>query len=386
MGYTIRPHKKRGKVDGLEVDFIIRMPDGVVVRERRKSPATSKSGTERWAQQREREILTKGLAPKVVKKVEVPTLSAFWPRFLRDHVKANAHKPAGEESKEFGYRAYLQPRLGHMGLEEISTEEVQKLKAWMLGERKLEKGTVNNTLALLSIVLKTAIEWHVLDKMPCRITRLKVSNTVPDFYDFDVFEVMVDAARELGAAHYLVMLLGGDAGLRRGEIMALDQARCDTRNKKLEVSQSEWRGHVSETKGMAARIIPMTDRLAAAIAAHRHLKSPRLLVPTYKRMPKREGPLRAGARTIRTWMTEIQTAAELPKESCTGEVHILRHSFCSHLAMRGAPAPVIQKLAGHKSLTTTLRYMHLAPGETDRAIELLQRGQPVKPSKRKAET
>jgi excisionase family DNA binding protein len=41
-------------------------------------------------------------------------------------------------------------------------------------------------------------------------------------------------------------------------------------------------------------------------------------------------------------------------------IHILRHSFCSHLAMRGAPARAIQELAGHQDLGTTQRYMHLA--------------------------
>ncbi len=42
-------------------------------------------------------------------------------------------------------------------------------------------------------------------------------------------------------------------------------------------------------------------------------------------------------------------------------VHILRHTFCSHLAMRGAPARAIQELAGHQDLATTQRYMHLSP-------------------------
>lgn len=36
--------------------------------------------------------------------------------------------------------------------------------------------------------------------------------------------------------------------------------------------------------------------------------------------------------------------------------HILRHAFCSHLAMRGAPAREIQELAGHQDLATTQRY------------------------------
>ena len=52
-------------------------------------------------------------------------------------------------------------------------------------------------------------------------------------------------------------------------------------------------------------------------------------------------------------------------------VHILRHTFCSHLAMKGAPARAIQELAGHADLTTTQRYMHLSPAATEDAIRLL---------------
>ena len=50
----------------------------------------------------------------------------------------------------------------------------------------------------------------------------------------------------------------------------------------------------------------------------------------------------------------------------------LRHTFCSHLAMRGAPARAIQELAGHKDLGTTLRYMHLSPAALERSIALLE--------------
>jgi site-specific recombinase XerD len=55
-------------------------------------------------------------------------------------------------------------------------------------------------------------------------------------------------------------------------------------------------------------------------------------------------------------------------------VHILRHYFCSHLAMRGAPARAIQELAGHQDLATTQRYMHLSPAALDAAIRLLEMG------------
>jgi site-specific recombinase XerD len=51
--------------------------------------------------------------------------------------------------------------------------------------------------------------------------------------------------------------------------------------------------------------------------------------------------------------------------------HVLRHTFCSHLAMRGAPAVAIKELAGHTSVAITNRYMHLAPAGLHSAIELL---------------
>jgi len=50
---------------------------------------------------------------------------------------------------------------------------------------------------------------------------------------------------------------------------------------------------------------------------------------------------------------------------------MLRHWFCSHLAMLGAPAGAIQKLAGHQDLITTQRNMHLSPAALGKAVQLL---------------
>ena len=50
---------------------------------------------------------------------------------------------------------------------------------------------------------------------------------------------------------------------------------------------------------------------------------------------------------------------------------MLRHTFCSHLAIRGASARAIQELAGHKDLSTTQLYMHLTPAALEDAIRLL---------------
>ena len=57
----------------------------------------------------------------------------------------------------------------------------------------------------------------------------------------------------------------------------------------------------------------------------------------------------------------------------TGAVHILRHTFCSHLAMQGAPGNAIQELAGHLEMSVTQGYMHLTPDALGASIQLLDR-------------
>jgi site-specific recombinase XerD len=75
-------------------------------------------------------------------------------------------------------------------------------------------------------------------------------------------------------------------------------------------------------------------------------------------------------KALRGWMRSAQRLAGL---KATGNFHVLRHTFCSHLAMRNAPARTIQELAGHRHLSTTMRYMHLAKGHKEQAIRLLDR-------------
>ncbi len=55
---------------------------------------------------------------------------------------------------------------------------------------------------------------------------------------------------------------------------------------------------------------------------------------------------------------------------------VLRHTFCSHLAMLGVAAQTIQKLAGHSSLFVTERYTHLSPEHAGAAIRSLDRRSP----------
>ncbi|MCP4444237.1 MAG: phage integrase family protein [Myxococcales bacterium] len=192
-----------------------------------------------------------------------------------------------------------------------------------------------------------------------------MQNTVPVFYDFDEYTWLIEAARKIDPRIYLLVLLGGDGGLRKKKVIALEQTDCDLRRGQITVRRSEWKGVVAETKGMEARVVPMTQRLWKALKSNEHLGTRVLASATMDQVT---------AKVVLRYMKRAQRRAKL---KASGGFHVLRHTFCSHLAMRGAPAIAIQRLAGHKNLQTTLRYMHLAPGETERAIRLLEEEKPA---------
>jgi len=118
------------------------------------------------------------------------------------------------------------------------------------------------------------------------------------------------------------------------------------------VRRGQWEGEVVAPKGGRSRVVPMTEALKKALTAIRYLRGDRVFFQC-------DGSA-VDETTLRSWMERAQRQAGLAVNK--GQIHILRHTICSHLAMRGVPAKVIQELAGHADLTTTMRYMHMAKG------------------------
>src|SRR5262249_29141453 len=144
------------------------------------------------------------------------------------------------------------------------------------------------------------------------------------------------------------------------EIAALQWGDVDLKKRQLCVRRSVWKGHIGTPKGGRFRYVPLTRRLAEALQAARHLRGPWVFCD-------REGNP-ANEKIIGDHVDHAARAGRLEPRG----IHILRPSFCSHLAMRGAPARAIQELAGHADLRTTQRYMHLSPAAVDAAIRLLE--------------
>jgi integrase len=153
---------------------------------------------------------------------------------------------------------------------------VQLLKG-RLSSLKLKPKSVNNVITVLSKMLNVAVEWRAIEAMPCRIRLLKSAKPVVEFYEDEELERLIAAAEKCDPRTYVAVLLGGDAGLRLGEILALEWSDLDFTRGLMKLQRSDCDGAVTLPKGGKPRIVPMTARLKTALQAHRHLKGPRFL-------------------------------------------------------------------------------------------------------------
>ena len=288
----------------------------------------------------------------------MPTLAEFSTRFLEGYATANRQKASTIASKERILRVHLLPPLGKKRLDAITNENVAQLKASLA---RFAAKTANNVLNVLSKLLNFAVEWGVIERSPCTVTLLRSNAPTIPFYEEAAFGRLVEGAAKSDIRVLVMVLLAGDAGLRRGEIISLRQNDVDLPRLQIEVRFTSWQGVEDSPNGGRSRVVDTTDALQKALTANRHLRG--------ERVPHQDDGEQVDENKLQRWM---ETATRRAGLDVTRSLHILRHTFCSRLAMRGAPAKAIQELAGHRSLSTTLRSTH--PSPSARRYRPAQRG------------
>src|SRR5579872_2863710 len=215
----------------------IQLPDGKRVRE--ICPVQRKREAERYEQKRRIELFASPptpvptqpaqaapVQPPVEPEKEVPTFAAFAKVFMATYAKAN-NKPSEQASKQSILDNYLLPRFRARRLDSFKVLDIDQLKAQMLDD-EFSRKTINNAMAVWAKLLHYAQDQELIAKTP-RFKFLKIREEKFDFFDFDELERLVVAAKDEPDRRAMI-LLGAEAGLRMGEMLALTQDCIDYRS------------------------------------------------------------------------------------------------------------------------------------------------------------
>jgi integrase len=297
-----------------------------------------------------KEILAKKKAEAVEGRYELPSkkpspiFEAMAEEYLH-YYRAN-RRPRSVERHEMAFRA-LKPFFGGKRLTDITPLLIERYKR-VRKEQGRSEVTINRELAFLKNLFTQAIVWHKTTENPVKQVRLfKEDNARTRFLTED------EEARLLAHCNAQLkplVITALHTGFRKSELLSLQWANIDFRHHLIKVE-------AAYTKTREARSVPMSETLTATLKQHKiHATTePTASVFGYRQMTK-------------TFARAVQRAG-----IANFIFHDLRHTFASRLVMAGVDLATVKELMGHKHITMTLRYTHLAPGHKRSAIAALDR-------------
>jgi site-specific recombinase XerD len=276
-----------------------------------------------------------------------PALEA---KHLRGNEASSIHTDRGRLRR-------ILPAIGHLTLRQLTPGRIERfLQDLARGDAAhdpVKGATVNRYHSLLSTIFQHAVRQRLAKVNPLaggsvpwsKEAKIHVRYLADDEQRRLLAEIREDCPRKVLEVELAIL-----TGMRRGE-----QFNAKWADWKIQEGILNVRGKTG----------PREVRISRAARV--------CLTRLRKRAPKDQmfiTPERnEAARDRRVWFENAVKNAELQEAF---RYHDLRHTFCSRLVSAGVPLLDVQRLAGHKSYSTTLRYAHLSPDHLKRAVEKVQ--------------
>jgi integrase len=233
-------------------------------------------------------------------------------------------------------------RFNSMLVEQYQTERMQ---------RGNKPATINRLVATLKHMFTKAVEWDMVEEQTLKRIRkaklLEENNRRLRYLSKEECQALINTCDK----HLKpVVVCAVNTGMRKSEILSLRWDNVDLKHGfiLLEV-----------TKNGERREIPINDTLRQTLLD----LTRRLDVPFVFYDPATGKPYKDVKRSFNTACRRAKIREF--------RFHDLRHTFASHLVMARQDLTTVKELLGHKTLTMTLRYAHLAPTHKVKAVEVL---------------
>lgn len=298
-----------------------------------------------------------------------------------DYWLEHVHKPVLEITTYTSYRGALHnrvvPELGHIQVQKLTVRHIQMLYSKLLNEEKLGVGRVRYIHAILHTALDHAVKENLVARNVCdgaNLPRLEKGER-PVLTPEQAMQMLSDVQ---DSQLRMVLLLAVVAGLRRGELCALKWQDIDFTKRRLQI-----RSNLVRVTGRG-----LIEKSPKTVNSQRKISLPLFVIDALKKHQVSQQEARKLAseswqehdfvfcqkngtridpQLLDRWFKRLLKVASLPPGM---RLHDLRHSAVTILLQMGVPPHVVQEIAGHSDVKTTLGvYGHVLPGQQESAME-----------------
>lgn len=301
------------------------------------------------------------IAQLLPEKIPAPTMQEVWDKFDTLH-NSRLKSP---ETWERAWRNRVQPRFGDVRLDEITVQDIAEFMCSMKSMRRTKSkrkplaiATVVRHIKLISRLFNYAIKNGLYEgRNPAKMLEMprfdnQVTNPLTDA-ELDRLIAILDGWKNRMVALAFMFCLA--TGKRTGEVFNLTWSDVDYENNVIRFEVK------SMTQGQR-QYLPMNEMMKSILAEARVAKKAHSSLVFHSTN---------GKRIHYRWpWTRIKAAAMLRPEI---RPHDLRHTFASRLVSTGkVDLYTLQHILGHKTVTMTQRYAHLADESIKKGMEVAE--------------
>jgi len=240
------------------------------------------------------------------------------------------------EATRKNYKSQVLSFLNHFKNEvEPKAIDNEKIKLWLLEAQTIN--TRKHRLCALNSFYKITLG------MPSKITKIpypKSEKKLPIVLSQDEVQRMFDVCENL--KHKVILALLYSCGLRVSELLNLKWSNID---------RSRMIINIIAGKGKKDRQVMLSEALIPLLERYYHCYKTKTYILSGQFSDQ------YSAESVGNVMKQLAAKAGINKRVYT---HLMRHNCFTHMVENGTDINLIQKLAGHNNVKTTMMYTHIS--------------------------
>lgn len=257
----------------------------------------------------------------------------------------NARRLAQSTIKTYGSLVYaFLAYFNHVPIKNIDDEMVKEFLAADVKSRGYSNSYQRQMLSSIKLFYSERFDHKLkLDKLP----NVKIERKLPKVLAMSEIKNILESITNL--KHRTLLSLCYACGLRISEALNLKLVNVDSERMVIEILAA---------KGGKDRIVPISDNILKELRDYYKAYKPQVYL--FEGAKKGERYTAVSANSV------LKTGAKKAGLKKPVHMHMLRHSYATHLLESGVDTRYIQKLLGHKSTKTTEVYTFVSNEKLDK--------------------